>query len=460
MDKESKGRFYWYLVCFVFMLIVSVVATSLVVSMGLEDLHPEWVVNISVDLFCIGVCDVLLLSCAMERATDELNLRFSQLITFIGVNLFFDMCCWFFDGHAALKQLVFASNSFFYAFNNLIPLLFWEYISEEINLDEKKRQRGKLIYILSFLSIIEIFINVFYPLLFTVDANGVYSRTSLFVINIIPANICAILVIITSIQHLKAFGSKLVVFSYILFPLIGMGLQVHTYGVSIATPLLLLSMILIYTQIHLNRKKKMAEQEIVLTEQSVALMVSQIQPHFLYNVLTTISNLCRTNPEEAEEVTVKFSHYLRANLDAMRRTEAVPFAAELRHIKIYLELEKKRFGDRLNYEFDIRESNFAVPSLSIQPIVENSVKHGICDKGEAGTLKISSFAEDDCYKIIIEDDGVGFDPDAPLPEDGRSHVGMKNTMNRLEKMCDAKTEVISSVGNGCKTIITIPKQGD
>lgn len=457
MDRDQKGRLGVYIICLTVTLLISIISVVLTAVIGLQGLHPEWVVNVSVDVFCIFVCDILLLSAAMENANDELNLRFTQLITFIGVNLFFDMCCWYFDGHASLRQLVFASNSFFYAFNNLIPLLFWEYICAEIELDDRKSKRGVIIYALSFISIIEIVINLFYPLLFTVSESGVYQRTGLFFINVIPANVCALLVMITSIQHLNSTINKLVVVSYVVFPLVGMVIQILTYGISIATPLLLLSMILVYTQMHLNRKKKMAEQEILLSKQSVALMVSQIQPHFLYNVLTTISNLCRTNPEEAEEVTVKFSHYLRANLDAMRKEDVVPFNSELRHIKIYLELEKKRFGDRLNYEFDIKESSFNVPSLSIQPIVENSVKHGICDKGEPGTVKISTGVEKGDYVLIVEDDGVGFDTSAPVANDGRSHVGMTNTMSRLEKMVGAKTEVISSPGNGCKTIIRIPK---
>lgn len=127
------------------------------------------------------------------------------------------------------------------------------------------------------------------------------------------------------------------------------------------------------------------------------------------------------------------------------------------HIKTYVELEKKRFGDILNVEYDIKEQNFKVPSLGLQPIVENSIKHGIRGKNAKGHIKISTSKENDKYIIIIEDDGVGFDMNMPVKEDSRSHVGMNNVKERLKQMCNASMKIESSPGNGCRTEIAIPE---
>ena len=164
-----------------------------------------------------------------------------------------------------------------------------------------------------------------------------------------------------------------------------------------------------------------------------------------------------TDPEEAEETTVLFSQYLRTNLDSLRNQDPVPFATELGHIRTYVELEKKRFGDILNVEYEINEQNFKVPSLGLQPIVENSVKHGIRGKNAPGHIKIATYKVDNGYKIIIKDDGIGFDMNMPVKEDGKSHVGMTNVKERLRQMCNATMKVESAPGQGCCTEIIIPE---
>lgn len=203
--------------------------------------------------------------------------------------------------------------------------------------------------------------------------------------------------------------------------------------------------------------KHLKNIEETVDKQSIALMISQMQPHFLYNMLTTIALLCTEDPDEAEETTLALSRYLRSNLDALRTLEPVTFKKEMNYIREYLGLEKKRFKDKINVEYDIDVDDFNVPALGIQPIVENSVKHGISKKETGGTLKISTKRVDGGYEIIIEDDGVGFDMEAGPKNDGRSHVGMINVRERLMKMCRASMEVTSSPGCGCRTVIHIPE---
>ena len=137
-------------------------------------------------------------------------------------------------------------------------------------------------------------------------------------------------------------------------------------------------------------RRSKAEKDLKLREQRLSLMLSQIQPHFLYNTLNTITALCRVNPKLAEETTIKFSGYLRENMYSMGENYTNPFSKELDHTNIYLDIEKLRFGDRVKVEYDIKSDDFNMPTLTLQPIVENAVKHGICSKLEGGTIKIST----------------------------------------------------------------------
>ena len=194
-----------------------------------------------------------------------------------------------------------------------------------------------------------------------------------------------------------------------------------------------------------------------LYEAKVSLMVSQIQPHFLYNSLTSIAMMCTKDPKKARSATINFADYLRGNMNSLKQKAPVPFTQELEHLKKYLMLEQMRFGDMLNIEYDIQTTDFVIPQLSVQPLVENAVKHGVGMKEDGGTVTIATREEDDCYKVIITDDGVGFDTSKPIKDDGRSHVGMENVRQRLKELCDADVIIESEIGKGTVATIRIPK---
>ncbi|MBR6045143.1 MAG: histidine kinase [Ruminococcus sp.] len=208
--------------------------------------------------------------------------------------------------------------------------------------------------------------------------------------------------------------------------------------------------------IRIAGEKERAEKELYQAE--VQVMVSQIRPHFMYNALSSIAILCKLDPDTAYEATIAFSKYLRGNMDSLKRTEPVPFEVELEHLKQYLYIEKLRFADKLNIVYDIQATGFELPMLSVQPIAENAVKHGVGMKDDGGTVTISSRETEDSFEVVVADDGVGFDPDAPKKDDGRSHVGMENTRRRLKEMCGADVIITSKPGEGTTARIIIPKK--
>lgn len=208
---------------------------------------------------------------------------------------------------------------------------------------------------------------------------------------------------------------------------------------------------------YLHQEKLLAQKEAELTEARVAVTLSQIQPHFLYNSLNTIAELCYEDPMKARTATVDFAEYLRVNLKAIQTKTLVPFTDELAHIRRYTDLEKMRFDERLNVIFDIRATDFVLPQLSVQPLVENAVKHGVCEKEEGGTVTVSTDEQEDCFRIIITDDGVGFDADT-VENDGQVHIGLTNSRNRLADLCGGTVEITSGKGKGTTATIRIPKE--
>jgi len=212
--------------------------------------------------------------------------------------------------------------------------------------------------------------------------------------------------------------------------------------------------------IRIAGERERAEKE--RFEAEVQIMVSQIRPHFVYNTLSSIAILCDIDPGTAKEAAIVFAKYLRANMDALKQKAPVPFSVELEHLKNYLYIEKLRFADALNVEYDIRTTDFELPILSIQPLVENAVKHGVGMKKYGGTVKIVSKETDTAYVVEVSDDGVGFDPEEvckkqEMKSEGRSHVGMENTRKRLKDMCGADIEIESRIGEGTTARVIIPK---
>ncbi len=222
--------------------------------------------------------------------------------------------------------------------------------------------------------------------------------------------------------------------------------------IQIGVALLVLALALL--GVVLYREYRLKEKDRVLAEKKIALLLSQIQPHFLYNILGSIEWLCETDPKKAQEATEQLSRFLRGNMDSLQSVTTIPAARELEHIRCYLSLEGIRFGEKLHTVYDIETEDFFVPALGLQPLVENAVRHGVTKREEGGTVSIRTRQTQWAYLVVIEDDGVGFDPAAP--QEG-SHLGIENVRSRLEAQCGGSLTVDSQPGVGTRVEVCIPK---
>ena len=207
--------------------------------------------------------------------------------------------------------------------------------------------------------------------------------------------------------------------------------------------------------IHIKKEQELQKQESELLEANFKIMLSQIQPHFLFNALTCIIDLCDTNPQAAKDTTIFFAHYLRNNLEAINNSHQIPFSQELKHIKNYLNIEKVRFEGLVD-EYNIQYDNFLVPILSVQPLVENAVKYGIAKNGNKGIISISTYKVDDFYVIEVSDDGAGFDVENYKADTSRVHLGIDSCKHRIETQAHGKFMIESKIGVGTLVKVYIP----
>ena len=192
-----------------------------------------------------------------------------------------------------------------------------------------------------------------------------------------------------------------------------------------------------------------------LTESRVSTMMSQIRPHFIYNTLGSIEQLCEIDPPKAGELVHNFAKYLRGNFGELDNPKPILMSQEMEHVHHYISIENVRFPD-MTFTFEMNSNDFHIPALTIQPIVENAIKHGLMKLQKGGTIRVVSYETDTQYCVLVEDDGVGFDTNVLLDE--RKHVGIRNIRGRLKAMVNGTLEIESTLGVGTKVLIKIPKE--
>ncbi len=207
-----------------------------------------------------------------------------------------------------------------------------------------------------------------------------------------------------------------------------------------------------------RNEKKLEAQQRRLNEARLAALTSQINPHFLFNTLNTVSSLIRTSPEEARRIVYKLSSILRRLL---RNTENFsPLRDEMAFIENYMAIELVRFGDKLRFVKEIEENTLdrLVPSMLLQPLIENSIRHGLSSKVEGGTVRVSSRIENGRIHLLVEDDGVGIS-EARLSRLFELGIGISNVNERLKVLFGDgyKLWIDSKPGEGTRTGIEIPE---
>lgn len=225
----------------------------------------------------------------------------------------------------------------------------------------------------------------------------------------------------------------------------------------------ILSFCVLYDLTEQQRKEKeLKDLEHELQMSRLRNFTSQMQPHFLYNTLGSIQEIILDDPIYASELIGDFTIHLRSCIRAMANDDPIPFEQELANIMAYVNIEKMRFGSKLNVQYDIQKKDFNILPLSVQPLVENAIRHGIYERGErGGTVIVRTTEKNDYITISVEDDGVGFNVDAykySMTAGLKDSTGLKNIIFRLEKVMSAVVDIKSRINKGTKVIISIPKE--
>ena len=202
-----------------------------------------------------------------------------------------------------------------------------------------------------------------------------------------------------------------------------------------------------------KQERLLRKREVELRDAKVQALANQIRPHFIYNTLVSVYELCRVEPKRAMQVIDDFITYLQSKYSGIDVKEPIPFGEELDHVQAYLEVETVLHGDDLSVEYDTETTDFCLPPLTLQPIVENAVKYGVGSGHRPEHILIRTRAVENGVRITVEDNGPGYDP----RPDSEVHVGLQNVRQRLDMMCSGTLDIEPRPEGGTKATMFLPK---
>ena len=225
--------------------------------------------------------------------------------------------------------------------------------------------------------------------------------------------------------------------------------------VSFLTIAIVVGSVFYYIWLHLQFVRE--HEKDLMASQRIQIMMTQIQPHFLFNALNTIRALYAKDSPLAERTLEDFSIYLRQNLESLSQADLIPVSKELEHTRLYAQIDMLRFPN-VRVEYRIEDEAFEIPALTVQPLVENAIRHGVRGRAD-GLVIVSAVREKGVHRITVEGNGVGFDPKKPAAP-GDRHIGLENVKNRVEQMCGGSMVLRSEIGKGTAVTLFIPEASE
>ena len=239
---------------------------------------------------------------------------------------------------------------------------------------------------------------------------------------------------------------------YFAIPLVCMVIQMISYGLRLILLGTSVAVLFMFVFLLIDQVERTIRQSEENARQRSSIAVLQMRPHFICNTMMSIYYLIAQDAEKAQQVTLDFTTYLRNNFTALAKEDTIPFTEELEHTRAYLAVEKVRHEDKLFVELDTPCTMFRVPPLTLQPIVENAVLHGVSPDLAPLYLTVLTRETESGSEIIVEDTGPGFAP----ADDGEPHTALKNIRERLEMMCGGTLEITQREAGGTRVTIRVP----
>lgn len=418
-------------------------------------------VNFAVILCCAIFTSIILVVIILkQKQTTEIK-NFILFTLASALAQWTDIVVYLCVGNSELIHLNYIVNVLSYALSVFASYLYLIYLFAYFE-DRRKIKYHKLYRQVPFIYMvicIAIYTSsIWNDLFFRIDTAGYYHSTQLSFLSsamLLPVALFSFFEILKNRKYTSKRDS-VIHFLYNIFYL-ALGIIDSAKSLTLHYIAMTVFVLLIFVFIGLEKEQELEKNQKELALSELNALRLQMNPHFIYNTLASVDALITVDPEAARDLVEKFIKHLRGSyLD--NSPLLVPFADELENIKYYLSVEQTRFPG-IKIDYDLKITDFQLPPLTVQPLIENAIKHGICGRDESeGTITISAYDDEKAYYIRIADNGIGFDTKAPLIPSKRNHLGVQTTKKRLELICKGTLDITSIVNVGTQSLITIPKE--
>ena len=374
-----------------------------------------------------------------------------SLMFLCAVSCFLALIFWYDPTMAAVERVIYIFEDVFLPSALFMPAIFILHCcGENVKKSPMFWSAAGLLFAYYVITTVAQFTDVYF---YVTPDNG-FVRGPLWALSLMPMAAILIVNIAGVIRRRKKLSKKY--FSGLLLYLIPMTLTMilHMFiaiEIFVVSGMALFALIM-YGLILSDNVEHYMNQQREIANQRANIMVLQMRPHFIYNTMTSIYYLCDQDPQLAKQVTMDFTTYLRKNFAAIASEDTIPFAEELEHTRAYLAVEQAQFDDTLFVDFDTPHTMFRVPPLTLQPIVENAVKHGMVSCNDPIHIYVRTRKTDRINEIVVEDDGPGFKP----ADDNEPHIALGNIRHRLKMMCGGDLLISTRAGGGTSVKVIVP----
>ena len=386
-----------------------------------------------------------------DRWSKHYFVTFFSLLLLCAVLCFLALVFYFDPEMAVAERIVYFFESISLSSLVILPTIYILHICGE---NVKTGVLPKAVAALWLVYIAFLFVTQFTDAIYYVTDDNEYFRGPLFPLAMSPLLGIMILNIVGVIQRRKKLTKRCIIALLVYLLPMTVAILVHMF---IEAELFLvfgmaLFALVMFGLILADNMDQFIRQQREIANQRAGIMVLQMRPHFISNTIMGIYYLCDRDPQKAKQVTLDFNTYLRRNFNAIASEDTIPFTSELEHTRAYLAVEQAQFEDDLVPSFDTPHTLFRLPPLTLQPIVENAVKHGMSATKDPLHICITTRKTDSASEVIVEDDGTGY----VRPDDSEPHLALDNIRQRLSWMCKGTLTITQREGGGTSVKVTIP----
>ena len=443
----------WSLV--IFMIILDIIVTSLLYGYSQWETDINSVMSVAVCVIGMYLATAFLVILLLDTGVESGTNYFSYIVLEVFFLLFILLEKVYLSGNERFREFLVATYFLMNFFITLSLYTLWKYLEHSSYM--KSKLAPKVDVLMLFLLAAEavmLTVNLFTGMFYEIDSEAVYHYTGLkWIQNGVAFVMMGLMALVVTLEE-HDLRKKISMYSVMMIPLVALAIEWFLIGVSMLGISVLFSLLIIYGNFYVGRSEDLVKKDSELMQQRAEILVSQIQPHFLYNALTSIMNI-KGNPQVTRDAISCFGKYLRGNLDILRQKGPISIMFELNHIENYMELVNLNFGDGIHLNVETQDRSFLLPALTLQTIIESVIELGYGHNNPQGTMTLLTYRDRDYHYAVLSDDRGIIRKCSDLAEGSIDTFGLSLVNLRLKDMVKGDIS-FSQKDDGTVFLLRIP----